>query len=406
MFRKLLPIYVLIALSVVSVAEIRRYHKKISKSHVVAHGLSDSVRVGSVNLRSCNFGEAFCGSIERPLDPSGIVPGNVEIGFEFYPHLDSAQASLETIVAAEGGPGFASTASRSGYLALFDSLRERRDILLMDNRGTGTSQAVNCPLLQGEPNPWISGISSCGTQLGDAAYLYGSGLAAEDLAALLDALDVPIIDLYGDSYGTYFSQTFAARHPERLRSLVLDSAYPVIGQSPWYPEIAPTARFAFNAACQRSPVCGSQTGRSMDRIKQLIESLRAHPYSGYAHDGDGVLHYTRADATTVGYLMVSNLTQSLVYRELDPAARAYLYRADPAPLLRLLAENNTSSQSGGNANPPNVYSQAVFLPVSCSDYPQIYDLALGGPHRKLRPRSSDRNRAGDLPECVLAAYHK
>src|SRR5208337_4812123 len=165
--------------------------------------------------------------------------------------------------------------------------------------------------------------------------------------------NIPIINLYGDSYGTWFSQTFAGRHPTRLRSVVLDSAYPVRGQSPWYPEIAPTVRFAFDAACLRSPTCSGLPGKSMQRIEQLLAALRANPFTGYAHDGDGVLRLVHANATTLAYLMSSDGTQSVVYRELDPAARAYLEDGNATPLLRLLAENQTASSLG---NPPPAVS--------------------------------------------------
>jgi pimeloyl-ACP methyl ester carboxylesterase len=344
--------------------------------------LADSLRVGSLTLKPCLSRQAYCGSIERALDPTGQVAGDIEIGFEFYPHLDNSQSALEPIVGTEGGPGYATTGSAPDYVALFAPLRDRRDMLFVDNRGTGKSEALNCPLLETEPNPRAAGVNACGKQLGDAAYLYDSGLAADDLAAVLDALNIPIINLYGDSYGTWFSQTFAGRHPERLRSVILDSAYPVRGQSPWYPEIAPTARFAFNAACERSPSCSGLPGNSMHRIELLLESLRAHPFSGYAYDGNGVRHLTQANAVALAYLMVSNATTSVVYRELDPAARAYLEDGNPAPLLRLFAENYQADTLG--VTPYAQYSQALFVSVSCSDYPQIYDLNLGIGERKIQ----------------------
>ena len=344
----------------------------------------DSIHVGTLTLHHCPDAPAYCGMVERALDPTGAVDGAIEVHFEFYPHTDHSQQPLETIVAAEGGPGFATTGSRAQYLGLFAPLFDRRDLLLVDERGTGKSQAVNCPLLQSEPNPRFPGIKACSAQLGDTRYLYGSGLAADDMAAILDALAIPVVNLYGDSYGTYFAQTFAGRHPDRLRSVILDSAYPVRGLSPWYPEIAITARFAFDAVCRRSPSCSSLPGKSLGRIQQLLDSLRANPVTGWAHDGNGTLRRTRADATSLAYLMVSNLTQSVVYRELDPAARAYLEQGDSAPLLRLLAENQVAAGSGGAGNPYNSYSQAMFVGVSCQDYPQIYDMNLAQPERHLQ----------------------
>ena len=379
--RILLPAAVLILLCATSLASGPVPRKK-AITYRVSNPTAGNVRVGSLTLRPCRDAHAYCGTFKRDLDPSGTVVGTIRIGFEFYPHTDTSQPPLEPIVAEEGGPGYGSTGSRAGYLDLFAPLHDRRDILLVDNRGTGKSQAVDCPLAQREPNPQFPGIRSCGALLGDTAYLYGSGLAADDLAAVLDALNISTINLYGDSYGTFFSQTFAGRHPERLRSVILDSAYPPVGQSPWYPEIATTAHFAFNAACKRSLTCSRLPGTSMQRIEQLAVALRAHPFTGYAHDGEGVLWKTVADPTTLDYLMVSNATTSVVYRELDAAARAYLDDSNSAPLLRLLAENRVVSQAGGST--PAAYSQGLFISVSCSDYPQIYDMNLPVSQRKVQ----------------------
>ena len=51
------------------------------------------------------------------------------------------------------------------------------------------------------------------------------------------ALGLGRIDLYGDSYGTFLAQSYAYRHGDSLAALVLDSAYPVRGESPWYPSL-------------------------------------------------------------------------------------------------------------------------------------------------------------------------
>jgi pimeloyl-ACP methyl ester carboxylesterase len=61
----------------------------------------------------------------------------------------------------------------------------------------------------------------------------------------------PRAHLYGDSYGTFFSQVFAGRHPELLRTLVLDAAYPTFGEDAWYDTQAP--RFAPDAAGRCTP---------------------------------------------------------------------------------------------------------------------------------------------------------
>ncbi|MGZ4146707.1 MAG: hypothetical protein ACXVPL_03285, partial [Actinomycetota bacterium] len=92
--------------------------------------------------------EARCGMVPVPLDRSGHVPGALHIGYERYPHTDTMDPALETIVAIEGGPGYATTASRGYYLGLFRPIMDRHDLLLVDLRGTGTSDPLLCNPLQ------------------------------------------------------------------------------------------------------------------------------------------------------------------------------------------------------------------------------------------------------------------
>src|SRR2546423_15477326 len=124
------------------------------------------IQVGSLRLRRCKGVPAYCGAIIRAIDPSGAAPGTVKVGFQLYPHQNSSAQQLETIVAMEGGPGYPTTETRHSYIGLFRPLMDRHDLLLMDHRGTGLSDAVDCPLLQSEPNPQHDGSSASGATLG------------------------------------------------------------------------------------------------------------------------------------------------------------------------------------------------------------------------------------------------
>jgi len=148
----------------------------------------------------------------------------------------------------------------------------------------------------------------------------------------------------------------------------------VVGLSPWYPEIAPTIRQAFGSACERSRTCRALPGDSPHRIEELAVQLRRSPFSGRARDGEGKLRDVTANPSSLAYLMFSNATSMVVYRELDAAARAFLEQQDRLPLLRLLAENQSFGESGGNDVALSYYSAAIYLSASCTDYPQIYDM--------------------------------
>ena len=102
-----------------------------------------TITVGRLTLTLCNTDyTGYCGSITRPIDPRGVTPGTLSVGFEYYPRSDVAHPSLGTILPQEGGPGYSSTGTRDYYLAIFDALRDRRDVLIVDKRGTGLSLRV------------------------------------------------------------------------------------------------------------------------------------------------------------------------------------------------------------------------------------------------------------------------
>jgi len=342
---------------------------------------------GALTLHACGERGAYCGILDRALDPSGALPDRIAIYFEFYPHTARGPAT-GMLVATEGGPGYPATGSRDDYLALFEPLRRDHDIVIMDNRGTGRSGALDCRALQTGAKWTVAAVAECGESLGERAPLYGTAYAADDLAAILDALGVRSIDLYGDSYGTYFEQVFATRHPSQLRSIVLDGAYPLTGTDyAWYPSYAPAMRDKFNLACARSPPCAAIPGTSIDHIEPALDRLRAQPFAARAHDGAGALRVIEADAAQLAIVMYAGAPALTSVRETDAAARAFT-AGDTAPLLRLMAETATAVDSRDPTDDPAQWSAGLAAAVMCHDPPQIFDMRLAPP-----ARAADRDRA-------------
>jgi len=339
-----------------------------------AASAAPTLKVGRLTLRRCAH-DAWCGTLPRPLDPAGVVGGTVPIYFEYYRHTTATPAA-GTLVAAEGGPGYPTTDSRDDYLTLYGPLRASYDVLLMDYRGTGGSGAIDCKDLQRAPQLTEANYGACGRSLGRAAPLYSTALAADDLAGLLDALGIERIGLYGNSFGTYFAQVFALRHPERLRSLVLDGADALSGPDfAWYPNYAPATRRKFDTACERSPACRAIPGSSMDHIAPVLAQLRAHPFAAHVRYGDGrVIDFT-ADATALAILMFAGSPAYASVRELDAAARAFT-AGDRPPLLRLMAETLGSVDSRDPTETPAKFSEGFAAAVFCQDAPQIFDMHL------------------------------
>jgi pimeloyl-ACP methyl ester carboxylesterase len=346
-----------------------------------------SVQVGTLLLHRCTNAAAFCGDLDRPLDPTGAIPGRLSVHFEYYPRSAAGQ-SAGTLVATEGGPGFAATESRDDYLALYRPLRRDHDVLIMDNRGTGLSGAIDCPELQSAEKWTVPLVGACGESLGNRAALYSTAYAADDLAAVLSALRISRIDLYGDSYGTYFEQVFAVRHPQALRSVVLDGAYPLRGPDyPWWPTYAPAMRDKFNIACRRSAPCAKVPGTSIDHMRPALDQLRLQPFAATAADGDGKRLAFSANASQLAIVLFGSAPASTSVREADAAARAFV-AGDRLPLLRLMAETISGVDSRDPTADPKKWSAGLAAAVMCQDPPQIYDM-------RLSPalRAADRDRA-------------
>ena len=345
-----------------------------------------ALHVGRLTLHRCGTAAPWCAVLDRPLDPSGAVAGKIPIYFEYYLHTASGPAA-GTLVATEGGPGFPATDSRDDYLSLYAPLRPHYDVIIMDNRGTGRSGAIDCRELQNAPGLTESNIGGCGRALGRSAALYSTALAADDLAAILDGLGIAHIGLYGNSYGTYFAQVFALRHPGKVRALVLDGAYPLDGPDyGWYPHYAPAMREKFNLACARDPACGALPGSSLDHIAPALARLRSAPLEADGRYGDGrTLHFT-ADAAALAIVMFGASPAFSSVRELDAAARAFT-QGDSLPLLRLMAETLASVDSRDPTHAPEKFSAGLAAAVFCHDAPQIFDMRL-----PLAQRSAARDR--------------
>ena len=79
-----------------------------------------TLKVGALTLTLCNETyTAYCGALDRSLDPSGVVKGTISVGFEYYPRADTTKPRLGVVLPQEGGPGYSSTGTRDYYLALF-----------------------------------------------------------------------------------------------------------------------------------------------------------------------------------------------------------------------------------------------------------------------------------------------
>ena len=304
--------------------------------------------MGTITLRRCAAKPVtFCGRLAVPLDYSSAASPRIQLGFRWLP---ARHRPAGTILAVEGGPGYASTGSEPEYLAMTGPLRATRNLLLIDLRGTGTSTPVNCRGLERAGarqygRHFNQLVAACGAQLNHtwryrgggwvhAADLFNTAYSARDVARVLRALRLGRVDLYGDSYGSWFAQVFASRYAGLLRSVTLDSTYQVLDLDPWYTTTVVTARRAFAQACQRSVACAAATraGLAWARIGALERRLARSPVSGATTTADG----TRGRLTVTPLTLVNLVNNAgfdpVVYQDLDAAGRALLraWRRGPA----------------------------------------------------------------------------
>jgi pimeloyl-ACP methyl ester carboxylesterase len=277
--------------------------------------------------------------------------------------------------------------------------------LVVDQRGTGSSDLIDCRPLQrlGNLTPsraFRHDVARCAAQLGGAADLYGTAYVAHDLAAVVRALHAGKVDYYGDSYGTYLGQSFLSRYPQLLRSVTLDSAYEARDLDPWYATTPAAARSGFDIACHRSPGCRSATtGPAWRLITRLAHRLRGHAFSGPAAGLDDQRHRVTVNLAALVNIVNDAGYDYQPYRDLDAAARAYLDHGDRAPLLRLWEQDIGWDDSDYSA-PASYYSDGDYLAVACTDYPQLFDMHSDRAERVTQLRAAEAK----LPELTLAPF--
>lgn len=311
--------------------------------------------------------ELRCGSLDVPLERADPGRGEITIRFAVRPADDPGQRERNPIMAVEGGPGYGSIGSARTYVALFGDLLDDRDLILVDMRGTGDSGAINCKDLQQGIGPAQLGLATCARQLGPDFESYRTAAAADDLDDVREALGHAVISLYGDSYGTFLAQSYAFRHAETLDSLTLDSAYPVRGESGWYPSIWKSGIRDLTIACDRSPDCPPGAD---ERLGEMVELLR--------REGLGV-------GPLIDAIGSAGFSPPRSFLQINKVIEQYLDgRRRPYERLAKAGRVGYGAPSG--------YSFGQELAISCNDYPMIWD-----------KESTEEERRVEL-EAAIEAY--
>lgn len=246
--------------------------------------------------------EVLCGSIKRPLVPADGVGGSsagprIEVHFAVLPAV-ARNKKPDPVFFFAGGPGQAATRLLSSVGMLLRRLSNRRDIVFIDQRGTGRSAPLYCPELPPTAplrelltaGRWDRYLTDCLAALqrlphGDLRY-YTTHIAMADADAVREALGASQVNVIGGSYGTRAALDYLRQFPAQVRRAVIDGVAPPDMHLP--DSLGADVGGAFVrwlGACEADPSCQRRYPGLRAAWSSLLASLPrevtlAHPHTG------------------------------------------------------------------------------------------------------------------------------
>jgi len=229
-----------------------------------------------------------CGVVQRALDPARPEGATIAVHYVVVPAM-ARRKLADPVFLLAGGPGQSAIDLAPQVMPLFARLNNRRDIVFVDQRGTGRSAPLDCAETQRETlaeqadtERQIRQLMRCKAELQQRPALQGPGalgfftttIAMQDLDAVRAQLGVERIDLVGVSYGTRAALEYMRQFPNAVRRSVLDSVAPpdmVLPTS--FSTDAQAALDALLAACEREAECTHAYPKLRTDWAALLKSL-------------------------------------------------------------------------------------------------------------------------------------
>lgn len=205
--------------------------------------LTTVVQRGRVTLKTCDnptlTSDALCGKYEVFEDRVNRTGRKLALNLVLLP-ATSAKPSPDALFYLAGGPGAGATNyAGEKFMA---NLRHNRDVVLVDQRGTGGSNPLNCPPIGsrqdmrgyfGEVFP-LAAVRACRAELEKIAdlKLYTTSVAMDDLDEVRAALGYDRINVYGGSYGSTAALVYLRQHPEHVRVVAIFGIAPPAAKIP------------------------------------------------------------------------------------------------------------------------------------------------------------------------------
>jgi pimeloyl-ACP methyl ester carboxylesterase len=239
---------------------------------------------------------AQCGVLKRPLDPARSGGVQIDIHYAVVPAL--ARRKLpDPVFLLAGGPGQSAISLAPQVLASFTRLNNRRDIVFVDQRGTGLSAPLSCDDTRAQalaeladPAAQLREITRCREKLqalphGDLRF-FTTVLASQDLDAVRQQLGAQRINLIGASYGTRAALDYQRQFPNAVRRSVMDGVAPADMVLPLSMSADNQAAFeALLRDCEQAASCQKNHPRLRRDASALFSKLpqtvtAAHPLTG------------------------------------------------------------------------------------------------------------------------------
>lgn len=275
---------------------------------------------------------AQCGALTVKENPRDEGSRTIELNILRLPAINPTPQPDPLFIIA-GGPGQSAVGIAEHIFYTFNEVRKNRDIVFIDQRGTGKSNPLNCSefddlhyrlsLLEQQQQIKTS-AQACAEKFKASIPFYTTPYAVSDLDAVRQALGYTQINLWGVSYGTRVALEYMRRYPAATRTSILDGVAPVEMALPWYGgEDAQAALRQLSERCALEESCAKAYGNLLQNAQTVAQRLQAQPVEiTVAHPR------TQAPFTL---LMSHQLFSSMV--------RMALYSRDLATLLPLAITN-------------------------------------------------------------------
>jgi pimeloyl-ACP methyl ester carboxylesterase len=239
-------------------------------------------------------GDALCGSLEVAEDPARPDGRRILLPLVVLPAI-GGEAGESALFELDGGPGLTTTDSKDFFLGPGRALRRGRDVVLLDQRGTGHGpHALRCPALESrgplDDDYDPAAVAACRDELARRAdlTLYGTWQAAADLDQARAALGYERIDLWALSYGTKAAQVYMKRFPGRVRTAFLIGTVPIDLRTPlFHAAAAQRVLDGVFADCQLDAACRAAYPDLRGEWRRVLERLDAGPVTARLPAADG-----------------------------------------------------------------------------------------------------------------------